>query len=946
MSGQFTSRDLLAFSMYEEVQVSKYLNTFYEYLFLSEYDSLFPELGAHGNKSTNKNVERYEKEFKKVSEEPEYKFKHKYKLFNKISDHSFNNQTYSEASHDSYNTVIPVDGKPTLDEEKAVRKVRNLGHGIMYLLFNKYKKYNIITHLNDPTKLVVIPDYYESNTTTLKEYFTDINIKEKLKTNLPKDLSERTNHDNIFFLKVLLKNDMSLDNYKTVLREEFARLDSYLQQQFAKAISNLSRPVSSKSDEINPFKEIILLVNKNGELSYEYYKSNTIKTSKYINVLNQELNNYLNNNKNKNINIGKQSKKVNNKLFVNPFFSSNFKQINNENNILKIIRKNINDKLRENKELQIKTNFLDVYFVFFTLNEIYKEFFDKKYLKNQLTLEDEKKEVFLKVIFRYNILNDDDDYDIKKIVFNTSYKCQLEIDELPNYKISGHFKSKGKFYNFRVTYIDPIDLTIENRDLLIVLFEKIKNFSNKTSLTNHFFKTDKYSNLFDLSPETENILGLDLKTFFTNIVKIDYQDLINHIKKIQGTEEFDEADEKYYKGFTEYFNTTTLKKIDIETYKNQLQTIKKILARIIKLPNYKEIMFFILKGNEIKLRINKANNIFNFSVLDQVSEGSSSTFQNKFYGILKKYKTTHYYEPLSLNRINNTLSQNRKIYFYEDLYITKEILIKYLKSTNDYDEKTKPRKQIPYKLLKILSNNVLLNELFLYIYDNNKSYVYIEEGTKEEREKPNSNFNIFKMKAIKGLINIIFTKGTPFYVSRIQKDNNNSSSKVNYAAYTIHRINNLHYITDNTKHGEIDSFINKDFFYSSLEDSKQLLRQFDNEFSNNEETNNSSILYKKDKKSINRYISYDDYKNEAKSIIDRNSEDKIKDSKESKTLVILDFDLIPSNLVGQKQTCKTRKKRIGNKLWSLFNKQLQKANLFTRKLKNKLKTTRKKLLTS
>ena len=940
MSGQFTSRDLLAFSMYEEVQVSKYLNTFYEYLFLSEYDSLFPEHKADEKKSTNKNVERYEKEFKKVSEEPEYKFKHKYKLFNKISDHSFNNQTYSEAS---YNTVIPVDENSTIEEGKAVR---NLGHGIMYLLFNKYKKYNIITHLNDPTKLVVIPDYYESNTTTLKEYFTDINIKEKLKTNLPKDLSERTNHDNIFFLKVLLKNDMSLDNYKTVLREEFARLDSYLQQQFAKAISNLSRPVSSKSDEINPFKEIILLVNKNGELSYEYYKSNTIKTSKYINVLNQELNNYLNNNKNKNINIGKQSKKVNNKLFVNPFFSSNFKQINNENNILKIIRKNINDKLRENKELQIKTNFLDVYFVFFTLNEIYKEFFDKKYLKNQLTLEDEKKEVFLKVIFRYNILNDDDDYDIKKIVFNTSYKCQLEIDELPNYKISGHFKSKGKFYNFRVTYIDPIDLTIENRDLLIVLFEKIKNFSNKTSRTDNFFTNDKYRELFDLQQKPVNILSLDLKTFFKNIVKIDYQDLIKHIEKIQDTKDFDEADEKYYKGFTKYFNNTNFQDINKNAYKKRLQTIKQILARIIKLPNYKEIMFFILKGNEIKLRINKANNIFNFSVLDQVSEGSSSTFQNKFYGILKKYKTTHYYEPLSLNRINNTLSQNRKIYFYEDLYITKEILIKYLKSTNDYDEKIKPRKQIPYKLLKILSNNVLLNELFLYIYDNNKSYVYIEEGTKEEREKPNSNFNIFKMKAIKGLINIIFTKGTPFYVSRIQKDNNNSSSKVNYAAYTIHRINNLHYITDNTKDDEIDSFINKDFFYGSLEDSKQLLRQFDNEFSNNEETNNSSILYKKDKKSINRYISYYDYRTEAKSIIGRNSGDEIKDSKESKTLVILDFDLIPSNLVGQKQTCKTRKKRIGNKLWSLFNKQLQKANLFTRKLKNKLKTTRKKLLTS
>ena len=38
MSGQFTSRDILAFSMYEDLQVSKYLNGFYDYLFLGEYD--------------------------------------------------------------------------------------------------------------------------------------------------------------------------------------------------------------------------------------------------------------------------------------------------------------------------------------------------------------------------------------------------------------------------------------------------------------------------------------------------------------------------------------------------------------------------------------------------------------------------------------------------------------------------------------------------------------------------------------------------------------------------------------------------------------------------------------------------------------------------------------------------------------------------------------------
>ena len=57
----------------------------------------------------------------------------------------------------------------------------------------------------------------------------------------------------------------------------------------------------------------------------------------------------MNDNKNKKINIGIQNKKINNKVYINPFFSLNFKQINNENSILKIIKSNINDLLAKFK---------------------------------------------------------------------------------------------------------------------------------------------------------------------------------------------------------------------------------------------------------------------------------------------------------------------------------------------------------------------------------------------------------------------------------------------------------------------------------------------------------------------------------------------------------------------------------------------------------------------
>ena len=83
--------------------------------------------------------------------------------------------------------------------------------------------------------------------------------------------------------------------------------------------------------------------------------------------------------------------------------------------------------------------------------------------------------------------------------------------------------------------------------------------------------------------------------------------------------------------------------------------------------------------------------------------------------------------------------------------LQKKLFINYLKSIDDFDEKVKPNKQIPYKLLKILSNNSNLNDLFSYIYDNNKSYIYMNNETNSERGKPNSSYNLFKMKVIKKL---------------------------------------------------------------------------------------------------------------------------------------------------------------------------------------------------
>ena len=50
--------------------------------------------------------------------------------------------------------------------------------------------------------------------------------------------------------------------------------------------------------------------------------------------------------------------------------------------------------------------------------------------------------------------------------------------------------------------------------------------------------------------------------------------------------------------------------------------------------------------------------------ISKINENKITVYQDKFYGIIKKYKTPHYYEEFSLNRINNTLGDNKKIYFF------------------------------------------------------------------------------------------------------------------------------------------------------------------------------------------------------------------------------------------------------------------------------------------
>ena len=81
------------------------------------------------------------------------------------------------------------------------------GKSILYLLFDRYKKYNITSYLDDPSKLIIIPDFYESNITKLSDYFKYENITNDLTSNLPEKLkkSEKGESNNVFFKGIVKK---------------------------------------------------------------------------------------------------------------------------------------------------------------------------------------------------------------------------------------------------------------------------------------------------------------------------------------------------------------------------------------------------------------------------------------------------------------------------------------------------------------------------------------------------------------------------------------------------------------------------------------------------------------------------------------------------------------------------------------------------------------------
>ena len=153
--------------------------------------------------------------------------------------------------------------------------------------------------------------------------------------------SEQGKGTNVFFLKVLVKNNITNNEYREIVKEEFKRLDDFLRSKFIN---------DSSSSKDTPYKEVVFFCDdtKEAELSYKIFSQNVIKT-KFFTIFNEELKKYMVNTRG-NINSGIQNKKVNKNIIKNTFYNLSFYELNRETNIIKDIKISIIQKRRMDKQ--------------------------------------------------------------------------------------------------------------------------------------------------------------------------------------------------------------------------------------------------------------------------------------------------------------------------------------------------------------------------------------------------------------------------------------------------------------------------------------------------------------------------------------------------------------------------------------------------------------------
>ena len=919
------------------IEVKEYINPLYTFMFLYQ-------LGLENKKDINIEIEgekkgnlsRYLSEFEKTSEIPLTNLTKKREDAKFIFDYKSNDTIDIENKRDFMNNETLYENKD--GEEKGSYNL------LMNILFWKYRKYNFQSLFRDQQKLFVFLNVRDNDVSTFDEYIKQQDIKKETKDSTSfkgsdgttisifedfkkfigyssssnsqeSDKEKEKDRDaligtNIFYLNVLTKSDVPKSKYESDVESEFSRLNEYIQSRFVDA---------SRTKKIPAFRELIFFIDDKKEktLSQQFFKTNVVNT-KYIKILQEKYKEYLSNTEG-NLQQGIQKKKISNQVIKNPFFDLSFKDLNKEFNILS----NIKSK-NKNESTQINNYFSLIYFSHFTLNEIYKEFFDRSYYASKISAVITEKKSSFNIYYKYVIQKDEDLYDIPKVIANNNFLYDLEVTGFEDFIIIGYFKTKGRYNNFKIT-----ELFYLGNDLLTKIFVDFMfgNFKTTNGESKSFFG-------FYTELNSSSIVSVDMKYLLDEVKKIlkinengenkiniiqdnFEQDLINQKKPIPIIyilkKLLDEAD---------YLNVNVFKNENNINRRHCIDTTIEILKS--KIENIENIAFLIKNYESLTFQITKQRKIQKFSILSRgrTKDSKKMPYEPKFYGILKRHINHHYYETFTMNRLDPKLPENSQIFYYDDLLLTKDIIIEFLKSREQFNNNV----NLPSTLLSILNDFTLLDEIFAFVNENYRDNIFI--GTRQDID-----YYRFREKCIFNIIKILFEQGTPFYVSKMQTSGLTKTGNMK-TTYIVDDIENEHIVVEKVKKTEVSSLADPiDFYGQNVEYKTDLFETFNrNTVDVDDEKSASSILYdQKKKKAKDKYISYEDFNKMM-------TQGKI--YFEDKSFVVLEINLIPSSKSKDSKGCKVRKNRVNRSLKSFWDKQLRNFNIWTRKALNKFKTRR------
>lgn len=787
---------------------------------------------------------------------------------------------------------------------------------------------DIFKIIKDEETLLILPDFVESD-----DNFEDYIKKSELNEYVKKSLQKKYNSlepvqkslikNQTYMLRVMTRNKKSTESMKNTVMEALEELDRYLQGRLYDEANRSSRNGTNINRAI---KKIFFFTDNEGKWSLHHFDKEKYNKS-IVQILSDSFEAYTKESKSKKddtigIQIKQMDKTGRSGVRIPSYFKMSFKEVFKEKG---------GSKSDENYDI--------FEFEHFVLTEELKGIFDPAYIKSYSVDDADAKSVF-EVIYKYNIETDKDPYYFKKIVMNTNKTYILVMNSLSRFVVYGYFQGRSKNYKFKITRIEPNFRSDPSLDFCLTFMTKYNfSYSNVLYQANRpqFGNNDTLSEIFG-KYINEN---LDIPPLLRDIIRIINENTDEtYIFLKQGKNSIEPKPDEV---------SALLDRIDGRA-KDQSSTIDELIEIAVSdhlRVYYSEkdegmLLYDLMKLNtslQLKVFKKRGDDIHNFRVIRNKSMqdiANENVSVDKYRGVLKEYEPKTYYKLFSTNLIDTNLNPKKQINYYDDMKITKDNLQAFLLSKTQNTNKER-KFNMEKELLIILTDTSLLNDFYNFV-----SEEYPNDILDEESYLSLSEINEFKYEVLEGIIDILFHVGTSFYVSNVSsKSTTNKVTTRGFSSYEISNIDDIIIISQYSEPPFDDEGVIHEYFHdykyeeNTSSPSRELIL-----YQGGAQSTGMSIAREeiyKDTTTDKKYFKYQDYQK-----LLSNMKNTLTDEVDSETrsLVVLHFDLLYHKDVDKKSDCASRKQRITKKLSDLFTGFKAYTRNATRTWKPKIKNSR------